>query len=242
VEVAQIVGDTVTIASLEQGDRFAQYSTLPVEAFYETFVGFFVAAPFAYLQEGENGGFVNSSVEAYATEYGEYVIDTPNTFLLTVKNYYFHQEFTNSEVVKYTYFNIGNTDIHLEDTSLFTGVQNRIAFHDFTLNGVEYGYQDGEWNANIDISFFDLVYVKKGAYTIFAEIYNKPVTAIYLPYRVYNEDYSGYEYNVYFDETLVYQGEYAHLGEVKTRYGTSRYDAIEYFIDHGGKYHYFGEW
>lgn len=241
IELAQIINGKVVVVSYAADGSNASYSTLPVEAFYETFVGFYVAAPFAYLKESPVGGFENASLEAYATEYGEYAInpEKPNTFVLKVRNYYFHPEFTNSEVFTYTYSNIGNTAVNFDKTYLSNAPQE-LTPRGFSLNGVEYHHYDGEWAANIYISFFDLIYVPKGAHTIFAELYAMPVSAIYLPYRVYNQDYTGYAYNVYFDAALNYQGQYS--GEIETKYGTARYDAIDYFVDHGGKYNYFGQW
>jgi hypothetical protein len=103
-------------------------------------------------------------------------------------------------------------------------------------------YYDDSWVANIDISYFDLVYVDKGAHTILAEIFDVPVTTIYLPFYLYNNNYEGYEYNVYFDENLFYQGDYSYIGKIETSFGTSRYDPINKFLEYGGKFNYYGSW
>ena len=72
--------------------------------------------------------------------------------------------------------------------------------------------------------------------------YVEDVTTIYFPYYVYNKDFEGYEYNVYFNEELMYQDDYSYIGEIKTSIGTSRYDAIEFFIENNGKFNYYGTW
>ena len=112
----------------------------------------------------------------------------------------------------------------------------------FEQKGIEYSYYDNEFKADISLSYFDLVYVEKGAHTIYPEVYDIPVTTIYFPYYVYNKDFEGYEYNVYFNEELMYQADYSYIGEIKTSIGTSRYDAIEFFIENNGKFNYYGTW
>ena len=61
-------------------------------------------------------------------------------------------------------------------------------------------------------------------------------------FTLYPSDFEGYEYNVYFNEELMYQADYSYIGEIKTSIGTSRYDAIEFFIENNGKFNYFGTW
>lgn len=53
---------------------------------------------------------------------------------------------------------------------------------------------------------------------------------------------NSYEYNVYFNEDLIYQSDYVYIGEIKTRIGTSRYDEIEFFVENNGKFNYYGTW
>lgn len=243
VEIARIVGDDAIVACINERDGSVNYSRIPAVSFYETLVGYYVAAPFAHLKEGADGGFEASTLKAYFTEYGECTVNADDdSFMLYVYNNIHHPEFINSETAKYTYCNVGNTKINV-DAKLFSGVDtDDCDFRDFTQNGVEYSFYDGEWRANIDISYYDLVYVERGAHEIFAEIYGAAVSAIYFPYYVYNDDFTGYEYNVHFNSELMYADEYAYIGEIAVRYGTSRYDAIEYFTDNGGVFNYYGEW
>lgn len=238
LEVAKIIDDKVHIALTNLYNNSINYYKIPLEAFYDTFINKFIAIPFAYLTKSEEGGFLNSSLDFYRKEYSEYSIKD-NTFNLEIYNYYFHEEFTNSEVTYYSYSNIGNTKINI-DEELFLSVDYDI--RNFEQKGIEYSYYDNEFKADISLSYFDLVYVEKGAHTIYPEVYDIPVTTIYFPYYVYNKDFEGYEYNVYFNEELMYQADYSYIGEIKTSIGTSRYDAIEFFIENNGKFNYYGKW
>ena len=241
LEVAKIIGDEVHIALTNLYNNSINYYKIPLEAFYDTFINESIAIPFAYLTKSEEGGFLNSSLDFYKKEYSEYsIID--NTFILETYNNYFHEELTNSEVVYYTYSNIGNTKINIDENIFLNLNYEDYNIRDFKYEGVEYSYYDNEFKADISLSYFDLIYVEKGAHIIYPEVYDMPVTTIYFPYYVYNKNFEGYEYNVYFNEELMYQGDYSYIGEIKTSIGTSRYDAIEFFIENNGKFNYFGTW
>ena len=239
LEVAQIIDDKVHIALTNLYNNSINYYKIPLEAFYDTFINKFIATPFAYLTKSEEGGFLNSSLDFYKKEYSEYSIKD-NTFNLEIYNYYFHEEFTNSEVTYYSYSNIGNTKINIDEELFLSVDYEDYDIRNFEQKGIEYSYYDNEFIADISLSYFDLVYVEKGAHTIYPEVYDIPVTTIYFPYYVYNKDFEGYEYNVYFNEELMYQADYSYIGEIKTSIGTSRYDAIEFFIENNGKFNYYG--
>ena len=241
LEVAKIIDDKVHIALTNLYNNSINYYKIPLEAFYDTFINKFIATPFAYLTKSEEGGFLNSSLEFYRKEYSEYSIKD-NIFNLEIYNYYFHEEFTNSEVTYYSYSNIGNTKINIDEELFLSVDYEDYDIRDFEQKGIEYSYYDNEFKADISLSYFDLVYVEKGAHTIYPEVYDIPVTTIYFPYYVYNKDFEGYEYNVYFNEELMYQADYSYIGEIKTSIGTSRYDAIEFFIENNGKFNYYGTW
>ena len=241
LEVAKIIDDKVHIALTNLYDNSINYYKIPLEAFYDTFINKFIATPFAYLTKSEEGGFLNSSLDFYQKEYSEYFIKD-NTFNLEIYNYYFHEEFTNSEVTYYSYSNIGNTKINIDEELFLSVDYEDYDIRNFEQKGIEYSYYDNEFNADISLSYFDLVYVEKGAHTIYPEVYDIPVTTIYFPYYVYNKNFEGYEYNVYFNEELMYQADYSYIGEIKTSIGTSRYDAIEFFIENNGKFNYYGTW
>lgn len=241
LEVAKIIDDKVHIALTNLYDNSINYYKIPLEAFYDTFINKFIATPFAYLTKSEEGGFLNSSLDFYKKEYSEYSIED-NTFNLEIYNYYFHEEFTNSEVTYYSYSNIGNTKINIDEELFLSVDYEDYDIRNFEQKGIEYSYYDNEFKADISLSYFDLVYVEKGAHTIYPEVYDIPVTTIYFPYYVYNKDFEGYEYNVYFNEELMYQADYSYIGEIKTSIGTSRYDAIEFFIENNGKFNYYGTW
>ena len=241
LEVAKIIDDKVHIALTNLYNNSINYYKIPLEAFYDTFINKFIATPFAYLTKSEEGGFLNSSLDFYKKEYSEYSIKD-NTFNLEIYNYYFHEEFTNSEVTYYSYSNIGNTKINIDEELFLSVDYEDYDIRNFEQKGIEYSYYDNEFEADISLSYFDLVYVEKGAHTIYPEVYDIPVTTIYFPYYVYNKDFEGYEYNVYFNEELMYQADYSYIGEIKTSIGTSRYDAIEFFIENNGKFNYYGTW
>ena len=241
LEVAKIIDDKVHIALTNLYNNSINYYKIPLEAFYDTFINKFIATPFAYLTKSEEGGFLNSSLDFYKKEYSEYSIKD-NTFNLEIYNYYFHEEFTNSEVTYYSYSNIGNTKINIDEELFLSVDYEDYDIRNFEQKGIEYSYYDNEFKADISLSYFDLVYVEKGAHTIYPEVYDIPVTTIYFPYYVYNKDFEGYEYNVYFNEELMYQADYSYIGEIKTSIGTSRYDAIEFFIENNGKFNYYGTW
>lgn len=241
LEVAKIINNEVHIASINLRDNSKEFYKIPLEAFYDTFINTYISTPFAYLEKSENGGFLNSSLEFYKTEYSEYLIEN-NTFQLKTYNFYYHEEFTNSEVTCYTYSNIGNTKINIDDNIFLETDYEDYSIRDFEYKGVEYSYYDNEFQADISISYFDLIHVEKGAHTIYPEIFDMPVTAIYFPYYVYNKNFEGYEYNVYFNEDLMYQEDYSYIGEIKTRIGTSRYDAIDFFVENKGVFNYYGTW
>ncbi len=241
LEVAEIIDDKVHIALTNLYNNSTNYYKIPLEAFYDTFINKFIATPFAYLTKSEEGGFLNSSLDFYKKEYSEYSIED-NTFNLEIYNYYFHEEFTNSEVTYYSYSNIGNTKINIDEELFLSVDYEDYDIRNFEQKGIEYSYYDNEFEADISLSYFDLVYVEKGAHTIYPEVYDIPVTTIYFPYYVYNKDFEGYEYNVYFNEELMYQADYSYIGEIKTSIGTSRYDAIEFFIENNGKFNYYGKW
>ena len=241
LEVAKIIDDKVHIALTNLYNNSINYYKIPLEAFYDTFINKFIATPFAYLTKSEEGGFLNSSLDFYKKEYSEYSIED-NTFNLEIYNYYLHEEFTNSEVTYYSYSNIGNTKISIDEELFLSVDYEDYDIRNFEQKGIEYSYYDNEFEADISLSYFDLVYVEKGAYTIYPEVYDIPVTTIYFPYYVYNKDFEGYEYNVYFNEELMYQADYSYIGEIKTSIGTSRYDAIEFFIENNGKFNYYGTW
>ena len=135
-----------------------------------------------------------------------------------------------------------DTNIIIDEGIFLNTNYDDYGIYDFEYDGIQYLYYDGEFRADISISYFDLIHVNKGAHTIYAEVFNIPITAIYFPYYVYNKNYDGYEYNVYFNEYLIYQGDYSYIGEIKTSIGTSRYDAIEFFIENKGKFNYYGSW
>ena len=243
LEIAKIINNKVHIALINLTTDSHEFYKIPLEAFYDTFTSKNIVTPFAYLDKGEDGGFVNSSLELYKTEYGEYSIQD-SVFTLETYNFYFHSEFTSSEVTYYTYTNIGNTEINI-DESIFTesDYDNYSLREEFTYQGVDYFYSyDETIQADISIDYFDLISVTPGAHLIYPEVFNKPVTTIYFPYNVYNKNFNGYEYNVYFSSELIYQGKYSYIGEVKTRIGTSRYDAISFFVTNEGKFNYYGEW
>lgn len=241
LEVAKIIDDKVHIALTNLYNNSINYYKIPLEAFYDTFINKFIATPFAYLTKSEEGGFLNSSLDFYQKEYSEYFIKD-NTFELETYNFYYHEEFTNSEVTCYTYSNIGNTKINIDDTIFLNTNYDDYGVHDFEYEGVEYSCYDNEFQADISISYFDLIHVEKGAHIIYPEIFDIPVTTIYFPYYVYNKNFEGYEYNVYFNKDLIYQEDYSYIGEIKTRIGTSRYDAIDFFIENNGKFNYYGTW
>ena len=241
LEVAKIIDDKVHIALTNLYNNSINYYKIPLEAFYDTFINKFIATPFAYLTKSEEGGFLNSSLDFYQKEYSEYFIKD-NTFELETYNFYYHEEFTNSEVTYYTYSNIGNTKINVDDTIFLNTNYDDYGVRDFEYEGVEYSCYDNEFQADISISYFDLIHVEKGAHIIYPEIFDIPVTTIYFPYYVYNKNFEGYEYNVYFNKDLIYQEDYSYIGEIKTRIGTSRYDAIDFFIENNGKFNYYGTW
>lgn len=241
LEIAKIINDKVHIALINLNDNSKEFHKIPVEAFFDTFINKYIATPFVYLAKSEDGGFLNSSLELYKREYSEYFIKD-NTFELETYNFYYHEEFTNSEVTYYTYSNIGNTKINVDDTIFLNTNYDDYGVRDFEYEGVEYSCYDNEFQADISISYFDLIHVEKGAHIIYPEIFDIPVTTIYFPYYVYNKNFEGYEYNVYFNKDLIYQEDYSYIGEIKTRIGTSRYDAIDFFIENNGKFNYYGTW
>lgn len=241
LEIAKIINNEVHIVLINLKDNSKTFYKIPVEAFYDTFINKFISIPFAYLEKNETGGFVNSSLELYKREYSEYLIEN-NIFILKTYNFYYHEEFTNSEVTYYTYSNIGNTKINVDNNIFSNTNYDDYNIRDFEYKGVEYSYYDNEFQADISISYFDLIHVEKGAHIIYPEIFNIPVTTIYFPYHVYNKNYEGYEYNVYFNEDLMYQEDYSYIEEIKTRIGTSRYDAIDFFVENNGKFNYYGTW
>ena len=106
----------------------------------------------------------------------------------------------------------------------------------------KYFYFENEFQADISISYFDLINLEKGAHVICPEVFNIPITTIYFPYYIYNKNFEGFEYNVYFSEDLIYQSDYVYICEIKTRIGTYRYDAIEFFVENNGKFNYYGTW
>lgn len=243
LEIAKIIDNKVHIVMFNLSNDTHEFYKIPLEAFYDTFTSKHIVTPFAYLDKGEDGGFVNSSLELYKTEYSEYSIQD-SVFTLETYNFYYHSEFTSSEVTYYTYTNIGNTEINI-DESIFTesNYDDYSLREEFTYQGVDYFYSyDETIQADISIDYFDLISVTPGAHLIYPEVFDIPVTTIYFPYNVYNKKFSGYEYNVYFSSELIYQDEYSYIGEVKTRIGTSRYDAISFFTSNEGKFNYYGEW
>ena len=243
LEIAKIINNKVHIALINLSNDSHELYKIPLEAFYDTFANKHIVTPFAYLDKGEDGGFVNSSLELYKTEYSEYSIQD-SVFTLETYNFYYHSEFTSSEVTYYTYTNIGNTEINI-DESIFTesNYDNYSLREEFTYQGVDYFYSyDETIQADISIDYFDLISVTPGAHLIYPEVFDIPVTTIYFSYNVYNKNFSGYEYNVFFSSELIYQGEYSYIGEVKTKIGTSRYDAISFFTSNEGKFNYYGEW
>ena len=241
LEIAKIIDNKVHIVLINLRDNSNAFYKIPLEAFYDTFVNKFISIPFAYLAKNEDGGFLNSSLPLYKTEYGEYSIED-NVFELETYNCYFHEEFTGNEVTYYRYSNIGNTKINFEDDIFLNTNHEDYDIRDFEYQGVEYSYFENEFQADISISYFDLIYLEKGAHVIYPEVFNVPITTIYFPYYVYNKNFEGYEYNVYFNEDLIYQSDYVYIGEIKTRIGTSRYDAIEFFVENNGKFNYYGTW
>ena len=241
LEIAMIINDKVHIALINLNDNSKEFHKIPVEAFFDTFINMYIATPFAYLAKSEDGGFLNLSLELYKREYSEYFIKD-NKFELETYNFYYHEEFTNSEVKCYTYSNIGNTKINVDDTIFLNTNYDDYGVRDFEYEGVEYSCYDNEFQADISISYFDLIHVEKGAHIIYPEIFDIPVTTIYFPYYVYNKNFEGYEYNVYFNKELIYQEDYSYIGEIKTKIGTSRYDAIDFFIENNGKFNYYGTW
>lgn len=241
LEIAKIIDGKVHIALINLNDDSQEFFKIPLEAFFDTFINTYIATPFAYLARSEDGEFINSSLEFYRREYGEYFIKD-NTFELETYNFYYHEEFTNSEVTYYTYSNIGNTKINVDDAIFLNANYDDYGVRDFEYEGVEYSCYDNEFRADISISYFDLIHVEKGAHTIYPEIFDMPVTTIYFPYYVYNKNFEGYEYNVYFNEDLIYQEDYSYIGEIKTRIETSRYDAIDFFAENNGEFNYYGTW
>ena len=195
LEIAKIIDNKVHIVLINLRDNSNTFYKIPLEAFYDTFVNKFISIPFAYLAKNEDGGFLNSSLPLYKTEYGEYSIED-NVFELETYNFYFHEEFTGNEVTYYRYSNIGNTKINFEDDIFLNTNYEDYDIRDFEYQGVEYSYFENEFQADISISYFD----------------------------------------------LIYQSDYVYIGEIKTRIGTSRYDAIEFFVENNGKFNYYGTW
>ena len=236
---AEVVNNQVLISEIKVSDDSIVYYKIPADAFYETFGGYYIQAPFAHLNETNNGGFESKEVPAYYTWFSDYEIKD-NKFNLLINNFIFHPEFTNSEVISFDYSNIGNIEINIPkqykcdyDNLDFYNIYN------FTLNGIEYLYYDNNWTANIDLSYYDIVTIENKEIVILASIYDKKVKSLSYPYYVYNKNYTGYKFNVYFNEDLIYQDKYANLGSLEYN---ETYKAVSKFEHNGGIINYYGTW
>ena len=239
IEFVEVVNDQALITQVKVSDDSVSYYKVPKEGFYETFGGFLIEAPFTHLKKTSDGGFEPQEVKDYQTLFSNYEIKD-NEFQLTIFNYIFHPEFTNSEVSTYSYYNIGNVDINIP--SKYKANYDDIDSYDcynFVLNGIEYLYYDDTWNASIYLSFYDVALIKPQEITILPTIYDLKVDTISYPYYIYNKDYTGYIFNVYFDENFEYQGEYINNGSLS--YGNTN-SAISTLERYGGAIKYYGEW
>ena len=100
-------------------------------------------------------------------------------------------------------------------------------------------YNSGStFTARTYMSYYQQLIVKPGVHTLLPDIYGEVVHRVV--YSWYTEDFSslismdGYELNVYFDENLQYQGDYAEYGELE--FVSNR------FVDYGGVIHYYNDW
>ena len=198
MKFAEIVNDQVLITEVKVKDNSVTYYKIPAEGFYETFAAYYIQAPFAHLSKKLDGGFEPKDVPSYYTWYSDYEIND-GKFDLVINNYIFHPEFTNSEVTKFVYSNIGNIQINIpkEYKGSYEDLDS-YKIHNITLNGIEYIYNGNTWKASIDLSFYDVVLVEPKEIIILASIYDKKVETIFYPYYVYNKNYEGYKFNVYF--------------------------------------------
>ena len=163
-----------------------------------------------------------------------------NAFNVTINNYIYHPEFINSEVSSCTYYNIGNVDINIPNKykANYDDI-DKYDYYNFTLNGIDYLYYDETWEASIDISLYDIVLITPREITILPTIYDLKVDTIDYPYYIYNKNYSGYIFNVYFNEYFEYQGDYINNGSLNY---SSTNSAISKFENYGGVIKYYGEW
>ena len=239
IEFVEVVKDQALITKVKVSDDSISYYKIPKEAFYETFGGYYIEFPFTHLSETSNGGFEPKDVPAYYKWYSNYEIKD-NTFNVTINNYIYHPEFTNSEVSSLTYYNIGNVDINIPNKykASYDDI-DKYDYYNFTLNGIDYLYYDETWEASIDISLYDIVLITPREITILPTIYDLKVDTIDYPYYIYNKNYSGYIFNVYFNEYFEYQGDYINNGSLK--YGSTN-SAISKFENYGGVIKYYGEW
>ena len=238
MEFATIVGDDVLVSSVIVKTGKITYRKVPAPAFFETFGGKLISAPFVHLGETEEGGFTPVEVPLYKTAYSNFQIKE-GEFSFDTYNFYFHEEYTNSEIEIYTYSNIGNTKITIPKEYMPKQEDaNTYEFGEFTLDGVLYNCYYGTWRALIDLSFYDVVLIPPQEIFLLPSIYGVKVWEIAMPGRIYNKNFTGYRYLVYFNQNLRYQDEYSDLGSVDS---TSTV-AIQIFEDNGGIVNYYSEW
>ena len=239
MEFVEVINDQALITQVKVSDDSIYYYKIPKDAFYETFGGFYIELPFTHLSETQDGGFEPKEVKAYHTLFSDYEIKD-NTFNLTTYNYIFHPEFINSEVSRFTYYNIGNVTINIPNKykANYDDIDT-YDYYNFILNGIEYLYYDQLWTASIDISLYDIVLITPQEIVILPTIYNLKVKTISYPYYIYNKNYAGYIFNVYFNEDFEYQGEYINNGILNYSETNS---TISKFESYGGVINYYGQW
>ncbi len=238
MEFATIVGDDVLVSSVIVKTGEITYRKVPASAFFETFGGELISAPFVHLGETKEGGFTPVEVPLYKTTYSNFQIKE-GKFSFDTYNFYFHEEYTNSEIEIYTYSNIGNTKITIPEEYMPKQEDaNTYAFGDFTLDGVLYYFYNDAWKAIIDLSFYDVVLIPPQEIFLLPSVYGVKVWEIAFPGNIYNKNFTGYSYLVYFNQNLNYQDEYSDLGSVSS---TSTV-AIQIFENNGGMVYYYSEW
>lgn len=186
-------------------------------------------APFALLKKSEDGGFADDKVGGYHDSYGSFEIDIENNaFIVYSRTKYFHTEFDHNELMKYTFYNIGNTKLELPNQVKGSDAKNsEYNLHKFYRDGIEYSFYEDKFQADVSLNEYSDAYLQAGTYILEAEIDGYPISSLYKDYYAssYYTKTENYTLKVYFDRYGDYQGEYAQYGYVNS------YKNISYFAD-----------
>lgn len=244
-------GDDIVVTNINDYNNggFIQ-EKFPAAGMNETVIQYYIARAFVSLQKDENDGSILPGIDMddYYKDVGTATLEN-GRFVVTMQH---PRNLDNGEqryfYEAYEFYNIGNTKLDIPSGYFLNA--NEIAQLSRTdstifIDGVAYGYRlrttynsGSTFTARTYLAYYQQLIVKPGVHTILPDIYGEIVHRVV--YSWYTEDYSsilnmdGYELNVYFDENLQYQGEYADYGELE--FVSNR------FVNYGGVIHYYDEW